>query len=251
MYTLTLNMAGDSPSYHWGSSFHGLLFSLLPSEIADILHGEGQHLFSQWIEPLNHDHFIWHIGALDDTVGEVIAESIASAPKLYSSHMHTEFPVLHAQCTHTDVNQLMEDCFHRSCLPEGMLCALKTPVSHKVNGQYVNLPDISLIMNGLRKRALQICPDLIYADDEVTANLVSSVRIGKYKLQSSTFGVGGAFVVGYTGTMELKLIGSEDSNRLAWFLLRLSEWCGLGIKTALGMGGCISSPIKQSRNRRT
>ena len=247
MYRLTLDLRAQSSSYHWGSTFHGMLISVLPPEMAEGFHGEGRQPFSQWLEPLDHERLRWHLQTLTDEAGEALAETLAAAPVLYSSRMRMEFPVLHTQCEHQDLETVLSDCLQREQVPKGLRLDVKTPVSHKSDGRYVHFPVIPLMLQGIRRRVLQVWPDFILGEEEAMEAVVSAVQLGRYRLQSAVFGIGGAYALGYTGQMDLNLIGGDDANRLAWFLLEISEWCGIGIKTALGMGGVTVTRLTGGR----
>ena len=46
-------------------------------------------------------------------------------------------------------------------------------------------------------------------------------------------------MIGYAGRIELRFFGPDPLKRLAGALFAFANWTGVGIKTTLGMGGCV------------
>ena len=106
---------------------------------------------------------------------------------------------------------------------------------------------VELIACGLRARLCDMEPSLVLSDDEVLEQIISRTRIARYRLQSGSFALEGARVQGYTGHVDLSIQGPDSLIRLANVLYCFAPWCGVGIKTALGMGGCRIEPIEYGR----
>ena len=205
MYKLTLKLSSKlQANWNWGSVFHGILMSVMDPEWANALHEEGQRMFSQYIESVGEDMFLWHIGTLTDATGEMLAESISNSSGIHSNRMNVDFSVLSAECRHQDIIDLLDEC-RKTNPPKGLRIDLKTPSGHKSKGRYINFPDMAMILRGLANKVTQVIPDFV-CSDEIRNNLRDLV--------------------------------CKDIQQLACFLLKIAEWSGIGIKTALGMGGC-------------
>ena len=122
-----------------------------------------------------------------------------------------------------------------------------TTTTHKTQGDYALFPSVELIARGLRARLCDMEPSLVLSDDEVLEQIISHTRIARYRLQSGSFALEGARVQGYTGHVDLSIQGPDSLIRLASVLYCFAPWCGVGIKTALGMGGCRIEPIEYGR----
>ncbi len=240
MYELMLDLSSPlRPSYHWGSVFHGLLMELLPEPWPTWLHENAPHTLSQWIEPKGGTDFQWHIKVLDDTLGEVLAESIAQAPEaLRSRHLKTDFEVRDAACFHVSFDEVAGSSFQATKAPKWIRLDILTPATHKSDGLYVTLPTIPLIVRGLRNRVVSVWPDFALADDDLLNDLMRGLSVNRYRLQSAPFGVDGAYALGYIGSLTLHYHLSPEKARLMDALMRFAPWCGIGAKTSLGMGGC-------------
>lgn len=238
MIALTLTLqASEKPSYHWGSAFHGMLMSLLPGEMAAYLHGDGQRLISQWIQPLNQNRLIWRIQLLDDDVAATVAKAIQNVPELYVRDRRAAFPVIRADCREAYAESLLDEA--ASARPRSSVTLeICTPATHKSGGRYVTLPTADMIARSLARHVSAVWPGIIFSDDEEMERLCGCLRVGRYALSSATYGVGGSYALGYIGRMELRFDGSEEERRLLNALFSFAPWCGIGAKTSLGMGGC-------------
>ena len=62
------------------------------------------------------------------------------------------------------------------------------------------------------------------------------IRIVRYSLRTAVYFLENTKITGYMGRITLVIRGPEPLARLAGALLSFAEYCGIGIKTALGMG---------------
>jgi CRISPR/Cas system endoribonuclease Cas6 (RAMP superfamily) len=69
--------------------------------------------------------------------------------------------------------------------------------------------------------------------------IIKNIHIVRYSLRSSKYHLDGIKVNGYTGRVTLLLQGPDQLARLTGMLLSFAEYAGVGIKTSLGMGGCL------------
>ena len=68
--------------------------------------------------------------------------------------------------------------------------------------------------------------------------LLEKVYIDEYYLRTRYFFLENIRVRGFVGNLKIKIKGKDEMlYQLLNFLLKVSEYTGLGVKTALGMGG--------------
>ena len=238
MVSLTITLhSPEKPNYQWGSSFHGMLMSLLPQDTAAFLHEDGQKLLSQWLEPVSDDKLAWHIHVLDDDLAGVVMQAIAEAPSLYSRDRRAAFPVLRADCVQKNEIDFAETMLAAPAR-KGVGLEICTPATHKSGGRYVTLPTVELICRSLTQRLSALWPGLLFPDEETASQLVSLVSVGRYGLRSAVYGVGGSYAMGYMGHLEFRFSGDDLKQRLLHALFAFAPWFGIGAKTSLGMGGC-------------
>lgn len=114
-----------------------------------------------------------------------------------------------------------------------------TATAFKSQGRYCNLPSTRLIVQSLISKwngSMKDCP--IEDNDGVAVDVLShGLRATKFRLYDRLYYLKGNSIPGFTGELILE-------NRLTGFhhdfinmLLLFSNYSGVGIKTALGMGG--------------
>lgn len=115
----------------------------------------------------------------------------------------------------------------------------RTATAFKSRGQYLNLPTGRLIIQSLIKKWNGCFPDCPIEDDDGAGMeaLAAGLRCAQFHLRDRTYYLKGGAIPGFTGelTLENRLTGFH--RQLASALLLFSGYAGVGVKTALGMGG--------------
>lgn len=116
---------------------------------------------------------------------------------------------------------------------------LRTPVAFKSDGQYQLLPTQRLIMQSLLSRWNGCFGDECPIEDEGGGleALAAGLRYRSVSLDSHPFPVKNASIPGVTGVITGENLLSGFHRQLASALLEFANDAGIGIKTALGMGG--------------
>ena len=127
-------------------------------------------------------------------------------------------------------------------LPEHRTMKLRflTPTTFKSDGSYVNLPSVPLIMRNLLNKwngcFAEVCP-IEDEDGEGIQAIANGLRIAEYRLSSRDYLLKGQSIPGFTGELTLKCRLDGFHLTMANLLLHFAPYAGVGIKTALGMGG--------------
>ena len=74
-------------------------------------------------------------------------------------------------------------------------------------------------------------------DDGLVKLLLSGVSISGYRLSSYDYRMKNQYIRSFTGSVTLRANLSAPLEKLYRMLLRFGGYSGVGIKTALGMGG--------------
>lgn len=245
IFDITLVSSAYSPNVSWGSMLHGLLIELLPEPYPALLHEEGQRQLSQWLSVTGPNAFIWHICVTDDGLSEAIADVFQNKKTLQCKHLQCEFEVTDHVRKHTSMSDFMKEIYLAPEASRGVSIVFHTVTTHKSFGRYATFPSAELIAQSIRDRFCLLVPDFPLRDDEVMQQILENVYISRYKLQSATYGLEGHYVTGYIGRLEIHFKGPDPLRRLAETLFRFGNWSGIGIKTALGMGGCAVENLPQ------
>ena len=78
---------------------------------------------------------------------------------------------------------------------------------------------------------------MLLEDDDAIQMLTNNLRIRSYRLKSSTYRLKQNSIPGFCGEIVISSKLSPPMLELWKILLIFSEYAGIGIKTALGMGG--------------
>jgi len=248
-WTITMQAEKGIPSPYWGSLLHGMLVERLPREWQERLHDGGPRPFSQWVEPVEGAAFRWHLSILDDGLAAAVEPLLKVGERWPCKHLQGDFILGEVQSECLTVQAYMKPFFLSETAPPRLRLFFLTTTTHKTQGEYALFPSVELIARGLRGRLCDIEPGMVLSDDEVLEQIISRTRIARYRLQSGSFALESTRVQGYTGYVDLSIQGPDPLIRLANLLYCFAPWCGVGIKTALGMGGCRIEPIEYGRNK--
>ena len=112
-----------------------------------------------------------------------------------------------------------------------------SPTSFKQNGRYMLFPQERLILQSLIAKWDEIFPDCPLRDPDAMQMLEQGIRITDYQLRSARYALKGTRIPGFVGTVTLDIDLSPPMRRIWNCLCMLAPFTGVGIKTALGMGG--------------
>ena len=198
MYELTFTIFSPlPPNRNWGSIFHGMLMERLPAPWPERLHGAGGRIYSQWVEPVGDHRLLWHVHTLEDTLGEAMIQSFSGVSALTNRHHHAELQITSRQIRQVDIGAFFDDVFDAPETPQGLLLRIMTPAAHKNGDRYTILPSVEQIGRGVCKRIGEIYPDFALNDFDAQDQVLSTVSLNRYRLNSCTYGVEGTYILGY------------------------------------------------------
>ncbi len=116
-----------------------------------------------------------------------------------------------------------------------------TPTAFKSRGQYLNLPTSRLIVQSLIKKwngCFLDCP-IEDEDGEGMEALAAGLVCRSFRLHDQSYRLKGLTINGFVGDMTLENHLQGFHRQLANALLFFAGQAGVGIKTALGMGGVV------------
>ncbi len=225
-------------SYHWGSLFHGVLMKALPTKTAESLHNVDEaRPFSQYVYTLPANRLEWHIGSWDVGVAEEIIKAVNSLEQIYLEQKNLTLKVEGVEFNKESEETYLNRFFTVEEPSRRYELQFVTPSTHKSAGEYVIFPTPFLILQNILLRIQPFLTKYSLDDSEAWEQVVNNLRIVRYNLRSASYSVGGAWIKGYLGSVQLSIRGPEQLVRLAGMLLGFAEYTGIGIKTSLGMGG--------------
>ncbi|GHV27410.1 hypothetical protein FACS1894167_02370 [Synergistales bacterium] len=120
-----------------------------------------------------------------------------------------------------------------------ILLRFVTPTSFKSGGEYVIMPSVELIFQSLLAKWNAYAADNRLDAPDVLSDICAHTRIVNYSLRSAGFAIKGVVIPAFTGNVKLSVRGPDMLVRLVNLLTAFGGLSGIGIKTALGMGGVI------------
>lgn len=229
---LNLNMA---------SLFHGALMEFAESAFAEIMHAHGLKPYSQYIRRgENKGEWHWRINALTDESFDKLAVPLLN-DELNTLELKKKNIKLKIIKKEIGEKITIEDLIRRFYINNSTNRRIKlrfiTPCAFKTEGRYEFFPHISLIYQSLINRMDSFAAKISVKDEAAFKHLCENTRIIDYKLKSCRFSLEGVKIPSFLGEIIIRIDGPETLVSLSNLILNYALWSGIGIKTALGMGG--------------
>lgn len=224
-----------------GSVFHGALMDIIGSETANWLHTQnesrpiGQCVYFN--RELNTP--IWRISALSQEAAERVIEPVLNLLNSDILLKQKGYGVTVASIIRdktSSYQQLADEVFLSDEAPKGGSIIFLTPTSFKREGNYVVMPELYLIFQSLLSRWNYFSPKNKLLEQDLEIELAKSCFISSYDLHSQVFSLENSKIIGFKGNMHIRFRTNEMMRRILGMLLFYSQYAGIGIKTALGMG---------------
>lgn len=225
------------PNYNWGSLFHGFLMDTMPSEVGEMLHQSNLRPFSQYVVPQSEQQLNWVIGLWDSTIADYIIQTVMPLTRIDIKHKGITLKINSIQRSSESEAEFFSRFFTGETLCRRYEVEFVTPCTHKQDGAYVLFPTPELMIHSVSKRYAAFGQEVSLDDPEAIAQVARHIRIVRYSLRSAVFHMENTKITGYMGKTTLVINGPEQLARLAGAMLSFAEYSGMGIKTALGMGG--------------
>ncbi|MBQ0066679.1 MAG: CRISPR system precrRNA processing endoribonuclease RAMP protein Cas6 [Phascolarctobacterium sp.] len=221
-----------------GSIFHGALMELLNSDYVEFLHTMQLRPYSQCLY-FNRDKgvWLWRLSTFEQNATENILQKVENLQKLYLKQKQAEVQFLSCEVkAESDYRELLDKHFAQTRQERYILLNFLSPASFKSNGEYMFYPTPRLILGSLLNK-WNTCSEVKLEESNLLENLTAETYIAGYKLASRKFELEGSMVPGFRGEFTLGLRGNIMANRIIRLLAEFAQFAGVGMKTALGMGG--------------
>lgn len=233
--------AADGQRLHsnWGYALYGILSENARSEYIADLHMRNDTPISQYLEVLpSGEHAYWHINLLGEEAIKEITAIFEANDRFEALHHQTTLQILEKELgpivTETDFcRRYLVDLPAKRKLRLELL----TPTGFKSQGTYQLFPSVEWMIKSLWRSWQSFAQEVLLEGDEVREQLIQYTHIRDYQLKSTRYPIKGNAIPAFKGNLTLYITGPEPLVRLVNMLLAFGEYSGMGIKTALGMGG--------------
>lgn len=212
-----------------GSVLQGLMMTCIDREYGEILHERTLKPYSEYFAEEGGKYY-WIINTLTDEAGQRIIDKMMeqNISKFYLEYRDSNLIVEKMLLTthKLDSENTKRDVGYR----------FRTTTSFKkTGGEYELYPTVKYIFNSIINKYKKFV-----GDDKLSENLIDeiekNVRVSAYNIRSSTYSIKGNKIPGFVGNMRFKIKGDEEFVMLVNELLEFSQYSGIGIKCAMGMG---------------
>ena len=219
-----------------GYKFYSWLQQLLPDAFCDYLHQNiqtpiAQHLYCDQAAGKT----VWTVSLLGAEAGQLAASLLEDLTRI---ELHTD--VFEVQCLNqTRIDSVQGILYEANRMNGGNRTVFQfcSPTSFKQNDRYALFPQERLILQSLISKWDELFPEYPLNDPDAKQMLEDGLHISDYRLRSARYALKGVKIPGFIGELTLDAHLSAPMQQLWNSLCVLAPFTGIGIKTALGMGG--------------
>lgn len=221
------------------SLLHGVLMENIDCDYADLLHTQSLRPYSQSVYfDRENKALYWQLNALNaQAKDELLAAAFALPEKVLLRQKSMELQIVGKEyLPATDYEALAEKYFAHPLAGKYLHMHFLTSCAFKSEGQYVIFPQPQFVLGSLVKRWNAFADSNKLEAQGVAQDLAQEVYVADYRLRMQAFSVDGARIPAFRGDYTLGMKNNLMSNRIIAMLGEYANYCGVGIKTALGMG---------------
>ncbi len=235
-YKLKLTTPNAHFRPEWAYPLYSFLLNHSDAEFSTNAHLDRTTPVSQYLRKTD-DRLLWTVSLLENNSIEALEQLLCSQAEflldkdglqLYVEERERQVIGCVDELLATTGSDLQSD-FHS--------LRFHTPTAFKSKGGYVCLPTVRLIVQSLlRKWNACMGADIMLSEDE-TDILAEGLICRRFNIHDSIYRIKGNPIHGFSGEMTLTNRLNGELREHANLLMNFAEYAGVGIKTALGMGG--------------
>ena len=223
-----------------GSLMQGMMMQKIRPAYAELLHRSELKPYSQYLRNGTNGN-VWILQTLTPDAAEEIwnKAELRTLSQFCLEHRDVNVQVTERKFEHLSEEELLEQTFFHTC-PRKAVIHFVTPAAFKSNGSYLNYPTIRRIFQSLLNKFNAVSSSSSLDMDLVLDDIEKNVIATGYRLKSTYFNLEGIKVPSFLGSLALFTKGPQQMVNLIYMLLQFGTYSGVGIKTAMGMGGiCV------------
>ena len=224
------------PRPEWGYRLYAALLEEAPEQFGSDVHRDTVTPLSQFLT-VGKDMVTWTVNLLGEETEHSLSLLLEQQRSVWLKKDRLRLNVTDFRSESVrDVDNL----FALSARQNGFhVLRFQTPTAFKSQGQYLNLPTSRLIVQSLLQKWNGCFPDCPIEDEDGQGmeTIAAGLRCRRFQLKDRMYYLKGSSIPGFVGEMTLENRLSGFHRELADALLLFSGYSGIGIKTALGMGG--------------
>ena len=232
---INMELESKELNINMASLFHGYLMENIDSAYAEYFHYNTTNPFTSCIfKDTKEDKFFWRVTTFSQKAYDMLMSYFSKGipEKIYLKNKDLEINVKSFSIQKKSYENLFLEATERKRIK------LISPTSFKSDGITHIFPNISTLISGVIAKINQHSETAELEDKKIVSELLEKVYIKDYNLRTKIFHLESIKIKGFIGTMDLAIKGEDRTLiNILNFLILMSEYTGLGIKTSLGMGG--------------
>ena len=232
---INMELESKELNINMASLFHGYLMENIDSAYAEYFHYNTTNPFTSCIfKDTKEDKFFWRVTTFSQKAYDMLMSYFSKGipEKIYLKNKDLEINVKSFSIQKKSYEDLFLEATERKRIK------LISPTSFKSDGIIHIFPNISTLISGVIAKINQHSETAELEDKKIVSELLEKVYIKDYNLRTKIFHLESIKIKGFIGTMDLAIKGEDRTlANILNFLILMSEYTGLGIKTSLGMGG--------------
>ncbi len=223
-------------SHHNSSLFQGVIMEQISEEYAEKMHLSEIRPYSQYLR-FEKDKILWIICTVQEEAYHKLILPLMQEnfSEVYLRHNAQHLAIQSKTLEQESMEHLLSRTFFAEC-PRFAEIQFITPCAFKTQGRYLFYPTIRHIFQSLINKFDAGAHDFTVYTPELLSDLENNISIVSYQLRSTNFQMEGIKVPSFLGRITLKIQGPMQLVNLVHMLLNYGAYCGVGIKSAIGMG---------------
>lgn len=241
-------------SFNMSSLFQGVLMEEIAkqgySNYIDELHISSLHDYTQHLEhDFSKDQWYWVINTISEKAYDIIYVKTLSKLKEFELKKHNIKVIITNSEIRTLSKQELFDCFKANINIDKIRIDFLTPTAFKSDGNYIFIPELPLIFKSLINKYDAAFSQETITDQDTFEQICTNSKVSSYKLKSTLFHLEGVKIPAFEGNLYIKCNRNQTLTNFLYMLFRFGEFCGVGIKTGIGMGA-IKCTVFESQKLR-
>lgn len=233
---MKLDVDNKELGYYQSSNLQGVLMERLESNYAERMHMSGLKPYSQYLTGGSQKEWIVNTlstEAYQEIICPLFDESFAG---FVLEKKNLRVNIQSKELKRVDKQELLDE-FYSNTYDRYVNLEFLTPTSFRSSGTYIIMPDTRYVYQSLMNKYSAASAHMDLYDEETLKQLVNNSKIVRYRLKSTFFPLEGVKIPSFTGEICIKTTGASTLAKYVRLLARFGEYSGVGIKTAIGMGG--------------
>lgn len=214
---------------------YSFLLQHISNEYAQLLHEQGYSDISQYVDFFP-SYIIWNISLFGEQSIQEFSSAINDLECIYIENYNIELKVYNINWYNISIQEIVDKVVQTDNIQWNTLKFI-SPTSFKTQGEYALYPTSELVLHSLISKWNFYNSNIILDDKDMLNLLYGGVNISGYTLNSITYKIKGKYIQSFVGSIKMHTKLSPPVMNIYKSLIAFSEYSGIGIKTALGMGG--------------